>query len=229
MKWFLFIAFLLGSFHVNEAGITVAANSFTLTAPATYTISTTTAVDFTYSIGLGNDGGSDKDVASVDLYLSDDELLTNPSAPFTGTASPAFPITVTAGADGSTLTTGITASVIADETKCSSYTKICVKVMPGDVIACVDIPSDSKDCPNCPVFVAPENGVIMPEDATLGSVLISCNEGYVISSSNMVTCTDKEWTSIPTCDECSSSGVVPALSTFTIINVIVAILMLINV
>ncbi|XP_070546502.1 uncharacterized protein [Ptychodera flava] len=137
--------------HCTDAGSKVCpapgvlAASFTSTAPATYTIDTTTAVDFTFSIGLINTGASAVDVTGINVYLSDDESLTTKSAAFAG-AGVTFPVSVAAKAAGSTLTTGLTASIVADEAQCSSYKYICAQLAPGNVIGCtVDI-SSKIDC-----------------------------------------------------------------------------------
>ncbi|XP_077976836.1 uncharacterized protein LOC144432494 [Glandiceps talaboti] len=243
MKWLVFVAFLLGSCHVNQAAITLLANSFAITDPTTYTITTTTAVTFTFSIGLMNDDTDNPaDLTSISLYLSDDTSLSSTSDAFAVTD---IPDNVAASADGTTATTGLKAEVTADAAKCSTYKYVCVKVVPDDAFQCTEDISASIDCTTdpangnggttCSVLTAANNGVVTPADATSGEVTLSCKEGYKLSDAtkDKSTCTDDgTWSVSPatTCvaDSEEDSGIVPVLSTFLAINMILAAMLLTN-
>ena len=97
----------------------------------------------TFSVGLANVDVNPVDVSGMNLYLSDDEVLTTKSSPFAESGT--YPITIGGSADGATATTGLIASVSADTAQCSSYSYLCVQVSPDDSIQCFDI-SSNIDC-----------------------------------------------------------------------------------
>ncbi|XP_070546179.1 uncharacterized protein [Ptychodera flava] len=125
----------------------IKADSFSATAPETYTIDTETAVAFTFSIGLSNADSTNSIICTaINIHLSDDETLTKKSTavPVAGTN---FPHTIAPSTDGSTATTGLTASITADAAQCSSYKYQCAQVIPGNAIECFSI-TDKIDCPD---------------------------------------------------------------------------------
>ncbi|XP_077977603.1 uncharacterized protein LOC144433168 [Glandiceps talaboti] len=246
MKWFLSVAFLLGSCHINQAAITIAANTFAITGPVSYTISTTPA-SLTFDLGFASNIGTSAAVTitSINLVLAEDAQMTNPSSDFavTGTALPS----IADGDDGTTgkgLTSGFIAASVAaaDATKCAAYTHLCAKVEPDSASQCIDITA-KKNCATgngnggtpCTALTAATNGAITPAAATSGEVTFSCNDGYKLSDAtkDKSTCADDgTWSVTPatTCVEDSEedSGIVPVLSTFLAINMILAAMLLAN-
>ncbi|XP_070546173.1 location of vulva defective 1-like [Ptychodera flava] len=169
-------------------------NSFTATAPETYTIDTTTAVAFTFSIGLSNaDTANSIICTAINIHLSDDESLTKKS-----TAVPAagktFPLTIAASADGNTATTGLTASIKADAAQCSSYKYMCAQVIPGNAIDCFSI-SDKIKCPDstpAPGVLADSFTITSPSSYTFGTakaVDITFSIGLTNTHTAAVECT----------------------------------------
>ena len=101
-------------------------------------------MELTFELGLANVDINDAvDVSAINLYLSDDDMMSSTSTSFTAVAT--YPINVAAGADGSTLTSGLTASISADMAGCPSYSYICAQVTPDEDFECVDI-SANIDC-----------------------------------------------------------------------------------
>ncbi|XP_070546224.1 uncharacterized protein [Ptychodera flava] len=99
----------------------------------------------TYEIGLTNTGGSlDIDVTAIDLYLSDDKDLTTASSAFPSDEDD-FPLKIASDSDGSTLSTGLSASVTADSEQCDKYVFLCAKVTPNAAVECIDV-KDEIDC-----------------------------------------------------------------------------------
>ncbi|XP_070546025.1 uncharacterized protein [Ptychodera flava] len=126
---------------IDCSNIGVADDTFKITSPADYTITTTTEVTLTYDIKLENSGGDlDIDVTGINLYLADDNDMTTKSAPFESIGN--FPIKV--GANDDNEVSGLTATVIADAEQCLLYKKICVQVLPNEDTQC--LASDDIDC-----------------------------------------------------------------------------------
>ena len=139
----------LFAFSAYFAAISIKESTFTLTGPATYTISRTTDTVLTFDAGLINADATDVSLTSVKLYLSDNIDLAaggaTLSAPIDITG---FPTTVPGNADGTStgLATGMTATVkLASATDCSTYTTFCIQVEPSQAFQCIGI-SGNTNC-----------------------------------------------------------------------------------
>ncbi|XP_070546497.1 mucin-22-like [Ptychodera flava] len=136
---FLFLAFVCA---VDGGEIDIKGDSFEITSPSgSLTFNRNTDTALTFDVGLENDDSTAVTLTSVKLYLSDNSDVTAAGAIVsTAIDITGAPTTVDGDADGSAgngLTTGMTAAVkIADGTDCSSYTKICLRVIPDDGTEC---------------------------------------------------------------------------------------------
>ena len=127
------------------SAIALLETSFVISNPTSYVFSRTSATLITFEAGLVNADATDVSITSYELYLSDNDDLSAGGAKVSTAIAiqSGAPTTVPAsasGASGNGLTTGMTANIqIASGTDCSSYTKLCLKVTPGDSTKCIDI------------------------------------------------------------------------------------------
>ncbi|XP_070546196.1 uncharacterized protein [Ptychodera flava] len=147
----IIILSVLLSFAASAEGtITIATDSFSVTTPAApITVNEASATAFTFDVGLANSEASEVTLTSVKLYLSDNADLdaagAKVSAAIDVTNAPGTVPASATGAAGSGQTTGMTANVQADATNCAAYDKLCIKVVPDDAVACVDVTTNCVD------------------------------------------------------------------------------------
>ncbi|XP_077997094.1 uncharacterized protein LOC144450365 [Glandiceps talaboti] len=128
-------------------------HTFIITDPSTYTISIGSKVEITFSIGLTSTNPSDdRRVPAIDLYFTDDTSVPGyisidafSSKELDIYGRPTLEVSVPANADGTTLTTGLMASITADSRGCSEYRYLCVHIDPYDDRDCIDV-SSNIDC-----------------------------------------------------------------------------------
>ncbi|XP_070546451.1 uncharacterized protein [Ptychodera flava] len=132
------------------SAISVKADTFKITEPTIFKLTTTEDTKLTFDAGLSFDGSTEVAISSYKLHLSDKEDLGAEGAKVSAAIDVTdAPESVPANADGTKdkgLTTGMTATVkILSAEDCSAYGHLCLKVEHGPATGCLDV-KDKIEC-----------------------------------------------------------------------------------